>query len=38
MILNKICGGTDRLNAALSTGMTTLWVIVASARIGLKEK
>jgi hypothetical protein len=32
VIENKICEGTDHPNAALSSGMTSLWVMVASAR------
>jgi hypothetical protein len=32
VIENKICEGTDRLKAALRSGMTSLQVMVASAR------
>jgi len=31
VIENKICEGTDRLNAALSSGVTSLYVLIASA-------
>ena len=32
LIENHICEGNDCLNAALSCGITRLWVIVASER------
>jgi hypothetical protein len=32
VIENKICEGTDRLNAALQSGMSSLRDVVASAR------
>jgi len=32
VIENNICEGADCLNTALSNGMTSLWVIVVSAR------
>jgi len=32
MIRNKICGGSDCLNAALSSGVTSLQLTVASAK------
>jgi hypothetical protein len=38
VIENKIFEGTDLLNAALRSGMTRLWVIVTSARSGLREE
>jgi hypothetical protein len=38
VIENKMFEGTDHLNAALISGMTRLWVIVASARSGLRDE
>jgi hypothetical protein len=32
VIKNEICEGTDGLNVALSSVMTSIWVRVASAR------
>jgi hypothetical protein len=38
VIENNICEHTDSLNAALSRGMTSLWVTFASAKSGLREE
>jgi hypothetical protein len=38
VIENKICEGSDCLNAALYGGVTSLWVVVASAGSGLREE
>jgi hypothetical protein len=34
----KVFEGTNYLNTALSSGMTSLWLIVAFARSGLREE
>ena len=38
VIENKVCEGTDCLNAALSSGMTSLQVMVACKKCGLREQ